>query len=166
MHRTCVSQVVIHCLGGMSKSCLINCPQSRIACEQNHWNMTFKVDLCWHFHYISTTLDAFWGVRCESGDWNNPSTVYLLPCHQSFYVMQKTVKPGEVHLDTFIPLSVPNIVSILCLKPNADRCRIFHWLQPECLPPRTKTDIHFMSAAVLNLFCHTVRAHVRDKMYD
>lgn len=60
MHCTSVSQVVIHCLGGMSKSCLINCPQSQIACEQNHWNMTFKVDLCWHFHYISTTLDAFW----------------------------------------------------------------------------------------------------------
>lgn len=34
--RSRVSQVVIHCLGGTSKSCLINCRQSRIACEQNH----------------------------------------------------------------------------------------------------------------------------------
>lgn len=50
---------------------MINCPPSQIACEQNHWNMTFKADLCWHFHYISTTLEAFWRARYESGDWNN-----------------------------------------------------------------------------------------------
>lgn len=70
--------------GGTSKSCLINCPQSRIACEQNHWNMTFKVDLCWHFHYISTALDAFWKARYEKLDWTGcvhlPAINHFTPC--------------------------------------------------------------------------------------
>lgn len=108
---TCVSQVVIHCLGGMSKSCLINCPQSRIACEQNHWNMTFKVDLCWHFHYISTTLDAFWRARYESGERNNPRKGVSTSLPSIILHHSKDNKSLERYISTHL---FHNQFSILC----------------------------------------------------
>lgn len=61
--------------GDTSKFCLINCPQSQIAREQNHWNMTSEADRRWHFHYISAAR----GTTPEGGDLDRGAAVLSSP---------------------------------------------------------------------------------------
>lgn len=101
MHCTCVSQVVIHCLGGMNKSCLINCPQS--------WIPVSKITEIWLsgliYVDISTTLTLhrmhFEELAMRESD------VILVRCiyFPATFCKQKKMKHWRrtVHLNTFIP---------------------------------------------------------------